>query len=373
MQNLQAASAARRAAEAPSADERIVLDARFFGCSGIGRMTELLLQGLREIDPPGRWVIWGPNSVRPHVWPGAEFVESTTPPMALGGQRELFRVPRGRYVGLNVIRPLVARRNTAIVVNDTIPIRFGSRQWLRPVKHLFFFVSAQMSSTLLVYSDATARRLRRDLLVGHRRIGRFDLGVDNRLVEIVRARRGPTVRSDQLLYVGLHLTHKNLARAIEGFRRSSFAATGATFTLVGASAETIEDLRRLATGPGPGVVEVLTRCSDDELADLYASATLVIQPSLEEGLGLTVIEALASGVPTCCTAGGALAEAACGAAVTFDGRDATSIAAAIDETVTMIPAGLWAQRFEQFELLRVQPTPREMAERFVALVGIVRS
>jgi glycosyltransferase involved in cell wall biosynthesis len=259
-------------------------------------------------------------------------------------------------------------RSTALVVHDTIPVRWGTPKWLRPAKHLYWAFSIHTASRVLVYSDATARNLWTDLRVGPRRIARFDLGIEPRLVSMVREQRAEAVRPDRLLYVGLHEQHKNLARAMDGFRQSKFASDGATFTLVGAAADTIEDLRRLASRPGNGTIEVLDRCSDEELAHLYAEATLTIQPSLEEGLGLTVIEALAAEIPTCCTAGGALAEASCGAAITFDARSAASIAIGIDTAVSMIGTGEWPARFERFELERVRPTKREMAEHFVAIL-----
>jgi glycosyltransferase involved in cell wall biosynthesis len=348
--------------------ERIVIDARFLGFTGMGRVTEMLLDGLGEIDPPGEWVVWGPARARDHLWPSVEFVESVTSPMKWGGQREFFNVPRGRYVALHTVRPFVARRRTALVMHDTIPVRWGLPEWLRPAKHAYWALSAHLASTIMVYSDATAHNIQRDLRVRPERLGRFDLAIEPRLVSMIRDRRAP--RPDRLLYVGLNEQHKNLDRAIQAFRLSSFAASGATFVLVGSPEDTIGDLRRMASRPGPGAVVVLPRCSDAELADLYAEATLTIQPSLEEGLGLTVIEALSSGVPTCCTAGGALAEGACGAAVTFDGTDVRSIADAIDRTVQMIANDEWPARFEQFDRDSVRPTKREMAQRFLELLGL---
>jgi glycosyltransferase involved in cell wall biosynthesis len=351
-------------------EETLVLDARWLGFTGIGRMTNLLIDGLREIEPAGRWIVWGPASLRNRLWSGAEFVEAIHSPIAGFGQRDLFRVPKGRYVSLHIVRPLVARRSTLLVAHDTIPVRWVTPRVVRWMKHLFYAVSVHGAEQVLVYSDTTAERLRRDLRLGGDRVARFDLSIDPRVASNVRQKRqAGSARADRLLYVGLHEPHKNLARAIAGFRASKFAQGGATFQLVGAADDTLDDLRRLAAQPGAGAVEVLPRCSDDDLARLYADATAVIQPSLDEGLGLTVIEALAAGIPTCCTEGGALAEASCGAAVTFDGQSVDSIAKAIDETVALIESGGWHERFEQFHRLRPQPTPRDMAERFLSIVA----
>ncbi len=54
----------------------------------------------------------------------------------------------------------------------------------------------------------------------------------------------------------------------------------------------------------------LGRVSDDELADLYRAATVVAVPSLYEGFGLPILEAMACGAPTVASNRGAMPEIA---------------------------------------------------------------
>ncbi len=54
----------------------------------------------------------------------------------------------------------------------------------------------------------------------------------------------------------------------------------------------------------------LGRVSDDELADLYRAATVVAVPSLGEGFGLPILEAMACGAPTVASNRGAIPEIA---------------------------------------------------------------
>ncbi|MHB8438489.1 MAG: glycosyltransferase family 4 protein [Acidimicrobiales bacterium] len=70
----------------------------------------------------------------------------------------------------------------------------------------------------------------------------------------------------------------------------------------GRVARTIE---RLGLGP---VVRCVTGVSDDELARLYAEASVAVVPSLYEGFSLPAIEAMACGVPLVGTTGGAIPE-----------------------------------------------------------------
>jgi glycosyltransferase involved in cell wall biosynthesis len=184
-----------------------------------------------------------------------------------------------------------------------------------------------------VYSDATKARVRRDLGVPVRKMARVNVPVATTLIDRVRSRRPTVAPSNTLLYVGLDRPQKNLDRALLAWARSEFGRQGGTFTLVGLGPDGSKRLRALATANRVGDgLQLVPQCSDDELAEHYASARLVIQPSLEEGFGLPVVEALASGVPTCCSDEPALREAAAGFAQLFDPWSVEQMAAAIDRT-----------------------------------------
>jgi glycosyltransferase involved in cell wall biosynthesis len=90
-----------------------------------------------------------------------------------------------------------------------------------------------------------------------------------------------------------------------------------------------------------------------ELAALIANCTGVIFPSLFEGFGLPIIEAMAAGVPVACSNITSLPEVAAEAAILFDPRVPTQIVQAMialveDETLRaqLIQAGL--QRAAEF-------------------------
>ena len=77
-------------------------------------------------------------------------------------------------------------------------------------------------------------------------------------------------------------------------------------------------------------VTVLGRRPQPELEELLATAIALVQPSLEEGYGLPVQEALFAGVPVAAARAGALPEVAAGRAELFDPYDLDDIARAID-------------------------------------------
>src|SRR5204863_3533919 len=95
---------------------------------------------------------------------------------------------------------------------------------------------------------------------------------------------------------------------------------------------------------GGNGVRWLGEVSDAELARLYRGAACFAYPSLYEGFGIPVLEAMACGVPVVTTRGAAMEEVADGAAVLVDPRDSAEIAAGIERAVaerdTLVSRGL---------------------------------
>jgi glycosyltransferase involved in cell wall biosynthesis len=86
----------------------------------------------------------------------------------------------------------------------------------------------------------------------------------------------------------------------------------------------------LPPNPDPRV-EWKPGLSTEALAELLSDAKLLVHPSLLEGFGLTVLEAMASGVPVVCSDVPALREVAEGAARFFPAGDAEAMVAAVHE------------------------------------------
>ena len=76
-------------------------------------------------------------------------------------------------------------------------------------------------------------------------------------------------------------------------------------------------------------IDFTGRISDDEFVRQYARASIAIVPSVYEGFGLPVGEAMASGIPVICTTGGALPEVAGDAAVLVPPENPSALAKAI--------------------------------------------
>jgi glycosyltransferase involved in cell wall biosynthesis len=83
--------------------------------------------------------------------------------------------------------------------------------------------------------------------------------------------------------------------------------------------------------PLPEGVESLGAVPAEHLASLYRRAACLVYPSLYEGFGLPVLEAMACGCPVAASNAGAIPEVAGDAAVLFDPTDGEAMAAAILE------------------------------------------
>jgi glycosyltransferase involved in cell wall biosynthesis len=100
------------------------------------------------------------------------------------------------------------------------------------------------------------------------------------------------------------------------------------------------------------------RLSDDHLARFYRGATVFVYPSLFEGFGMPVIEAMASGAPCVVSSHPSLDEASGDAAIRVDPQSPKAIAAGIEEALDrredLVARGLeHARRFSWVETGRV--------------------
>jgi glycosyltransferase involved in cell wall biosynthesis len=135
-------------------------------------------------------------------------------------------------------------------------------------------------------------------------------------------------RERRILHAGAIQKRKNIARLVEAFERTP---PGWRLTLAGSAGFGAEEIfARIEASPRRGDIELTGFVPDSRLADLYASASIFAFPSLDEGFGMPVVEAMAYGVPVVTSNGSALKEIAGDAALLVDPLDSESIAAALN-------------------------------------------
>lgn len=169
---------------------------------------------------------------------------------------------------------------------------------------------ARAADRVLAVSEFTKREAVELLGVSAERVT-----VIGNAVEPVFSPEGPAAEGDYVLAVGTLEPRKNLSRTVAAAKRA-----GVELRVVGA--------RGWGGVDPPGWVGEV---SDEELAALYRGARCLVFPSLYEGFGIPVLEAMVCGTPVVTSAGGATEEVAGGAAVLVDPLDVDAIAAGIEE------------------------------------------
>jgi glycosyltransferase involved in cell wall biosynthesis len=156
-----------------------------------------------------------------------------------------------------------------------------------------------------------------------------------------------------LVFVGTLEPRKNLATLFSALARIPPRDRPA-LRIAGAPGFGADALMALPSALGIGHdVEFLGRLPTTEVAALYRGAVALVYPSLLEGFGLPILEAMACGTPVITSNCSAMAETAGGAAHLVDPNDSDSVAAAIvelagdpDRRATLRRAGL--ERAAQF-------------------------
>jgi len=169
-----------------------------------------------------------------------------------------------------------------------------------------------------------------------------------------------------LLTVSAKRPHKNLLRLIDAV--AALPAPRPVLILPGYPTPHECELRsRAATLGIPHDVRFPAWVSTADLEGLYATATAFVFPSLYEGFGLPVLEAMARGVPVACSNRGALAEVAGDAAVLFDPESVGSIVAALGRILGAVPRGAAARGLAQAERFSWRATADASHESYMHL------
>lgn len=202
---------------------------------------------------------------------------------------------------------------------------------------------------VVAISDYVRDGAREVLKIPPGRLGRIYNGVKV-LAAPPRAREG----ARYVICVGSLQPHKNLPRVLRAFRNLRATEPDLQLRIVGRrQARFVEDpaLNDLLTMPG---LEFLGYVSEQELADAYSGAALFCYPSLEEGFGLPVLEAMSLGTPVVTSNGSCLPEIAGGCARLVDPQSEAEIESAMREilgwtdarrTDFVAKARAWAERF----------------------------
>jgi glycosyltransferase involved in cell wall biosynthesis len=181
--------------------------------------------------------------------------------------------------------------------------------------------AAQLSDAIIAVSRFTALQVETLLQVPADRIRVVHHGV--RIPS-----PSATPREKLVLFVGAIQRRKNVARLIQAFERLPdpwrLALAGAPDGFGAA-----EELRAIGRSPRRAAIDALGYVSAADLENLYRRASIFAFPSLDEGFGMPILDAMAHGVPVITSNTSAMPEVAGDAALLIDPRDTEALADAL--------------------------------------------
>jgi glycosyltransferase involved in cell wall biosynthesis len=231
---------------------------------------------------------------------------------------------------------------TVVVVYDLVPFQpeVAARRSSGLIERATIGRGVRRAERLVCISEAT----RSDLVERHPEAATkavvVPLAADERFArphddeELAETRRRYGLEQPFVLSAGTLEPRKNLARLIQAFAELSDTARGeAVLALVGPRGWDDDEILRLARGQGDRV-RLLGHVPDDDLAALYASCTAFAYPSLYEGFGLPVLEALAAGAAVLTSDVSSLPEVGGDAVLYVDPRSVEAIRSGLEQLLT---------------------------------------
>jgi glycosyltransferase involved in cell wall biosynthesis len=225
--------------------------------------------------------------------------------------------------------PLWMRKPLLVTIHDLVTLRFAEQYRLHSRFYLnsLLRIHARRAIRILTVSEFSKREIVNVLGVPAEKVCVLPSRVpgaflkDSTSAEIGVSMQRLGIDSEYMLYTGGADPRKNLARLFRAFKRIN-QEEGRRYKLV-LTGDSSQFLRYRSEWEEEGLQNdvVLTGfLTDDELAGLYRRAALVVYPSLWEGFGLPVLEAIACGAPIAASCAASIPEVGGEAAAYFDPR-----------------------------------------------------
>jgi glycosyltransferase involved in cell wall biosynthesis len=297
---------------------KIALDATYSlgrNLSGVGVYSREILFGLARAHPEARYLY----CYRPH-----RFLRSFSDHLPPNASRRVLwenRAPSADlFHGLNQRMGIARHRRSVCTFHDLFVI---SGDYSTPDFRERFAMqaraAAERSDLIIAVSRFTAQQVEQLLHVDRSRIRVVPHGA-----RPLPSSDGSVSREPVILSVGAIQRRKNIVRLVEAFEQ---VGPGWKLLLAGSFGFDSEAAReRIERSPRKQDIQVLGYVTDSQLEELYQRASILAFPSLDEGFGMPVLDAMARGVPVLTSNVSALPEVAGDAALLVDPTDVHAIA-----------------------------------------------
>ncbi len=297
---------------------KIAFDLRRIKNPGIGRYMKCLVEAFLKQAPENEYLLILPPGADDLIKNEAPRVARISSDAKYYSVQEQFALPRilRRHkadllhsphflLPLRCPCPAVATIHDVIYLacKDDLPSRVG-----RLYYHGMMLAAVRGADKVITDSDFSKRDIISRLNAPPEKITVIYPGVDPQFapvsdpeqLNLVRSRYG--IHDDFVLYTGIYKLRKNHAALLRAFRVFLDGGGQGQLVLAGPMEEGERVLRRIATELGiEGRVVFPGFVPDEDLPALYSAARVYGCPSLYEGFGFTVLEAMACGTPVVCS------------------------------------------------------------------------
>jgi len=319
---------------------RIGFDARWYNDSGVGAYVAGLLQALSVRDDIDLVVYEHPKNSVPGLTSAVERIPLTTEKYSLAGQFSIKK--RCAQDSIQVfhspfyVRPLLASCPAVVTIHDMIPFLFRINSWPKQALVKMGYRIGVRAEHIITVSRNTASDVQKILGVTPERI----TVVHNAADQNVFHARGNDAEIDFLAQeYGVHLPYvvvssarnwatKNLPTTLRALALAHHK-TGVQFqTVVYGPEDGLRNAQRQGAGAGLELRSI-GYVSQADLGKLFRHAQAFVMPSLYEGFGLPVLEAMSCGCAVITSNAGSLPEVAGDGAQTFAPSDASGMSDAV--------------------------------------------
>jgi len=306
---------------------KIAFDLRRIANPGIGRYMKCLVESVVSLDTSHEYLLIMPSRGAGAIEVRALGVERLTSSAGYYSLREQIELPailRRHKVDLlhspHFLLPLIRPCPAVVTIHDVIYLACPEdlpSQLGRVYYRLMMSAAVRLARRVITDSEFSKRDIVRHLGADAEKIeviypgvgGEFRPADDPATHSAVR--RKYAIGRDYILYTGIYKPRKNHAGLLRAFHRFLALGGDADLVIAGPMNQGEVELHRLACELGfPSRLKLTGFVDDDELRVLYSGARLYACPSLYEGFGFTLLEAMACGVPVVSSAETSLPEVA---------------------------------------------------------------
>lgn len=313
---------------------RIGFDARMIDHPGIGRYIKSLLSTMFLLDKGSEFILYGDLEKLREFKYRAKIEQYSTPIYSWSeflshpfkkNKPDIVHIPH-----FNV--PFYDIKNLVVTIHDLIYLEIPeSNPYIIKDIAVKYAISRAIKKAdrVIAVSENTKKDILKHFPDAEKKISIIYEAADPIFKKIEDKSRLDQIRQkynlpkDIILFVGSLKRHKNIERLIDAYNELKRRGINYKLVIIGRyrprEAEILEKVKTADT-------LYLEEISTEDLVVIYNLATLLVIPSLYEGFGLPVLEAMACGVPVVCSKVSSLPEVAADAAIYFNPESIEDIA-----------------------------------------------